>query len=126
MLNKWFDTSLYREPQVFRVNEMEDHAYFVPFENPDNARNFREKSRFFYSLNGKWKFLWKPSVYEMEEFISEGYSFDQFTEVTVPECWQLHGADRAQYQALPYPNSSSYDSDTCFSRWKRQNHESFC
>lgn len=53
-------------------------------------------------MNGTWKFRWVPSVYELEDFTGAGYDFEDFTDVNVPECWQLHGADRAQYQSSPY------------------------
>lgn len=102
MVKKWFDDSFYRNPEIFRVNELADHAYFIPFYNPDKAGNPREESEAFYSLNGKWKFHWEPSVYQMENFTEKDYNFDGFDDVNVPENWQLHGADRAQYQSSPY------------------------
>ena len=100
--NKWFDDSFYRNPEIYRVNELADHAYFIPFDNSHEVSKPRETSKAFYSLNGIWKFHWEPSLYQMENFTDNDYNFDNYEEVCVPECWQMHGADRAQYQTSPY------------------------
>ncbi len=103
MNRKWFNDTYYRDPQFFRVNEQKDHAYFIPFYDPTQSGGLREQSQAFYSLNGIWKFRWESSVYDFDDFTGEEYVFEDFEEVNVPECWQLHGADCAQYQASPYP-----------------------
>lgn len=102
MLEQWFDDSFYRNPRIFRVNELVDHAYFIPFPDQDKAGNPREESEAFLSLNGTWRFRWEPSIYQMEDFTGEDCPLEGFSEVEVPENWQLHGADRAQYQSSPY------------------------
>ena len=102
MMKKWFDDSFYRDPQIIRVNELKDHAYFIPFDHPDQVGECRERSGYFHSLNGTWKFHWEPSVYQMEDFTQPECRFEDFEDVHVPECWQLHGADSAQYQCSPY------------------------
>lgn len=102
MIEKWFDDLFYRDPKVFRVNELADHSYFIPFHNLDKVRGAREESDTFFSLNGCWKFHWEPSIYLMEDFRELEYGVEGFTDVTVPENWQLHGVDQAQYQSSPY------------------------
>lgn len=97
------DYRCHRDPGQFRVNELPDHAYFIPFETAAAACGPREDSAFFHSLNGTWKFCWKPSLLEMDDFYIPGFDDAAFTPVTVPECWQAHGADAGQYQSSPYP-----------------------
>lgn len=102
MKMNWFNDSFYRDPEIVRVNELKDHAYFIPFDDPNHVRNPRDTSRYYHSLNGIWKFHWEPSVYQMEDFTQDGSLIETFDDVMVPECWQLHGADSAQYQCSPY------------------------
>ena len=102
MAEKWFTDSFYREPEIFRVNEIADHAYFIPFSRAEEAGGLREESEAFISLNGTWRFRWEPSVYQMDDFTGVDASLKGFTEVTVPENWQLHGVDQAQYQSSPF------------------------
>ena len=97
-----FAYSYHRDPKAFRINELADHAYFIPFESMEAVRSPREKSAYFYPLNGMWKFCWKPSLYDMDDFYVNGFDDSDFEEVSVPENWQLHGKDYAQYQSSPY------------------------
>lgn len=93
----------HKDPEIVRVNELPDHAYFIPFDTVTAAGSPRECSPYFHSLCGSWQFRWKPSIYEMEDFFTEGFDTSDFKSVTVPECWQTHGADYTQYQSSPYP-----------------------
>ena len=95
--------SYHSDPQVFRVNELADHAYFIPFASKDQTKKSRENSPYFHSLCGDWQFLWRPSLYDMEDFTADGFPLSGFDTVTVPECWQAHGKDYTQYQSSPYP-----------------------
>ncbi|MBQ8432750.1 MAG: DUF4981 domain-containing protein [Clostridia bacterium] len=93
----------HREPDAFRVNELPARAYFIPFDTAEATAGPRESSPFFHSLCGPWKFQYSPSLYDMEDFFADGYALSGFSTVTLPECWQLHGADRAEYITSPYP-----------------------
>ena len=97
------ELNYHQDPQIFRVNEMPSRAYFIPFSSENPACLSREESPFFHSLNGEWKFLYKPSLYDMEDFYEAGYDDSHFDPVTVPECWQCHGVDYAQYIPSSYP-----------------------
>lgn len=97
------ELNYHQDPQIFRVNEMASRAYFIPFASVETAVLPREKSPFFRSLNGTWKFSYRPSLYDMEDFYKEGYDDSYFDTVTVPECWQCHGVDSAQYVPSAYP-----------------------
>jgi len=102
-MNEILSRGYHRDPEIVRINELPDHAYFIPFDTAPAARLPREHSPFFHSLCGAWRFLWHPSVYEMQDFFAKGFDLADFKEIAVPECWQAHGADYTQYQSSPYP-----------------------
>ena len=93
----------HKDPQIVRVNELPDHAYFIPFESTEKSRNPREESPFFHTLCGDWLFRHYDSQYEVADFFANGAELDGFKSVAVPECWQTHGEDYAQYLSSPYP-----------------------
>ena len=98
-----YQLSLHEDPHVFRMNEIDPRAYFIPFEREESCALERERSAFFYNLCGLWKFLYRPSLYDMPDFFEEGFDDSGFARTQVPEIWQTHGADRAQYLTSPYP-----------------------
>ena len=89
MLKKCYEYDCHQNSEVFRVNEIADRAYFIPYEKPEKASLPREESGLFYSLNGTWKFQWKKSVYHMDDFYMKSYDDSGFREITVPENWQM-------------------------------------
>lgn len=93
----------HRDPRTFRVNELPNRAYFIPHTTPETAAGKREGSSLYHSLNGLWRFHWVPSLYRMDDFYKSGYDDAHFREITLPENWQMHGTDCAQYQSSPYP-----------------------
>ena len=93
----------HRDPRTVRVNELPNHAYFIPFDKAENCRLAREESPFFHTLCGEWKFRHYASYYEVEDFFSADACLEGFKSVSVPECWQTHGEDYIQYLASPYP-----------------------
>ena len=93
----------HKDPQIFRVGELPDHAYFIPFESAEKSRNVREESPFFHTLCGDWLFRHYDSQYEVADFFADDAELDGFKTVAVPECWQTHGEDYAQYISSPYP-----------------------
>lgn len=98
-----YELSLHSDPAVFRLNEMPSRAYFVPFESEAASAFERERSAFFHGLGGTWKFRYAPSLYDMPDFFEEGFDCRGFSDIQVPEVWQAHGADCAQYLTSPYP-----------------------
>ncbi len=93
----------HKDPQIVRVNELPNHAYFIPFESEEGSRLAREESPFFHTLCGDWLFRHDSSQYEVADFFAGDANLDGFRLVSVPECWQAHGEDYAQYIASPYP-----------------------
>lgn len=98
-----YELSLHSDPAVFRLNEMASRAYYIPFESEEASAAQRENSAFFHGLGGLWKFLYAPSLYDMPDFFEEGFDCSGFSDAAVPEVWQTHGADCAQYLTSPYP-----------------------
>ncbi len=94
---------LHQDPNLFRLHEIKSHSYLIPFESEEKCGLPREESAFFHSLNGTWRFCYRESIYDMDDFYKNGFDDSSFSTVTVPEMWQLHGADAAQYQSSPYP-----------------------
>ena len=93
----------HKDPRTVRVNELPDHAYLIPFESEESSRLEREGSPFFHTLCGDWLFRHYSSQYKVEAFFAADADLDGFKPVSVPECWQAHGEDYAQYLASPYP-----------------------
>jgi beta-galactosidase len=92
-------------PEVFRINKEPPHSYLMPFSelNQALARNF-EKSPYYLSLNGKWKFYWAKNPDERPgEFYQENYDVSQWKEIPVPSNWQLYGYDYPIYTNIIYP-----------------------
>lgn len=98
-----FNMTEWKNPEIFRLNEMEDRAYFIPFSSCDEICDDREKSSYFFLLNGLWKFSFKPSISKTDKFYENDFDCSNFDEIPVPSCWQTYGYDYAQYQTSPYP-----------------------
>ena len=93
----------HNDPKAFRINELPAHAYFIPFESEKATSLSRDHSAYVQSLCGAWRFFYCDSLYDMEEFFAEDFDCTAFETVRVPENWQLHGADQAQYLTSPFP-----------------------
>ena len=86
--------------EVFHVNVLPSHCYFIPFAKNQNPFDEREKSSCFELLNGEWDFKYYPSIIDLEDdFISAPFS----EKIPVPSCWQLFGYDKPQYTNINYP-----------------------
>ena len=110
---------IYHEnPDVFHVNTLENHCYFIPFGKDAAAKNGtakkapdpfapREKSSRFELLNGKWGFVYHSSLIDLaDDFAEPSFAADvlaQKKKIPVPSNWQLHGYDKPQYTNVDYP-----------------------
>ena len=99
---------IYHEnPDVFHVNTMANHCYFVPFALGQNAFDAREKSKRFKLLNGRWGFSYYSSLIDLPDDFAEIKFAQRVLEggkkIPVPSNWQLQGYDRAQYTNVDYP-----------------------
>ncbi|MBQ9112448.1 MAG: DUF4981 domain-containing protein [Clostridia bacterium] len=94
----------HRDPRIFRLGELSDHAYFIPFPTPINCTGDRRCSPFFTDLCSDWSFSYYACEAELpERFFEAGTVIDGEQSIDLPECWQMRGIDYAQYQHSPYP-----------------------
>ena len=99
---------LYHEnPDVFHVNTLPDHCYFVPFATGQNPFEERTRSKRFQLLNGRWSFSYYSSLIDLPDDFAEVKFAQKVLEdgkkIPVPSNWQLHGYDKAQYTNVDYP-----------------------
>ncbi len=101
---------IYHEnPDVFHVNTLDSHCYFIPFgkEKGQNPFGAREKSSRFELLNGKWGFRYYDSLIDLEDDFADGKiarsALNDKKKMPVPANWQLHGYDKPQYTNFEYP-----------------------
>lgn len=92
----------WKNPEIFRVNELDDRAYFIPFASADEIDFDRTKSSYFHLLDGEWNFLYKDSISKADRFFEEGFDYSHFDKIPVPSCQQCLGYGNAQYQSSPY------------------------
>ena len=97
----------HEDPDHFHVNTLENHAYFIPFARGQDPFENRESSKLFKLLNGRWSFLYYPSLIDLPDDFAEikfaRKALDSAKKIPVPSNWQLHGYDRAQYTNVDYP-----------------------
>ena len=86
----------YENLNIMYENTMPYRSYYIPAScNMGPLVENREKSDRMTLLNGKWKFCYFDSIYDLQDaFYEEGYSLDGFEEVTVPECGRIMGMIR--------------------------------
>ena len=105
---------IYHEnPDVFHVNTLENHCYFIPFEKNESSKKkpdpfaAREKSTRFELLNGKWGFRYYSSLIDLDDDFADKAFADKVLadkkKITVPSNWQLAGYDKPQYTNVNYP-----------------------
>jgi beta-galactosidase len=95
--------------EIFGINKEPAHCTLMPFDDIDDAlQNPREKSPFYKSLNGKWKFHWsKAPKYRPVDFYKPEFDVSSWDELPVPSNWQLHGYGIPIYTDEVYPYSIS-------------------
>ncbi len=86
-LNDW------ENPAVLAINKEAPHATFIPFPELGQALSLKpEKSPWYKSLNGRWKFNWvsKPADRPLD-FWRPDYDDSRWGEIEVPANWELNG-----------------------------------
>ncbi len=92
---------IYHEnPDIFHVNTLENHCYFIPFEKGKNPFADRKKSSRFELLNGKWNFKYYKSLIDLDDDFTNDIPDST---IRVPSNWQLYGYDKPQYTNIDYP-----------------------
>ena len=99
--------TFHENPDIFHVNTLENHAYFIPFAKGQDAFTERRYSKRFELLNGRWGFEYYSSIIDLpDDFAEIKYArkvLENGKKIPVPSNWQLHGYDKAQYTNVNYP-----------------------
>lgn len=95
----------YEDLKILHEGTMPARAYYIPASRKmDCLAEHREESDRVQFLNGKWKFRYFKSIYDVEEpFYEPGYNTAGFGELKVPGVWQMAGYDSHQYTNIKYP-----------------------
>ncbi|GAH74700.1 unnamed protein product, partial [marine sediment metagenome] len=91
-------------PKMFNQNKEEPHTTLLPFDNPEGViENDWEKSPYYQSLNGTWKFNWvrKPAD-RPKEFYKPEFNVDDWDNIPVPSNWELQGYGIPIYVNISY------------------------
>lgn len=91
--------------KVFAINKLPAHAETIPYQNLETALlREKEKSDYFKSLNGMWKFSHhqKPEFVE-ENFFAKDFDDSAWDKIEVPSHWQLKGYGIPIYTNIKYP-----------------------
>ncbi len=93
----------YEDPQLLHENTMPDRCYYIPA-SQRQAAGARETSDRFQLLNGRWRFRYFPSIYDLQdEFFAPDYAAEGFSSVPVPGLWQTYGCEIPQYINIRFP-----------------------
>ncbi len=95
----------WENPQVNQLNREPMHNTLMPYENFEKAAAAKRfESKYFYSLNGQWKFNFvnKPDD-RPKDFYKLNYDVSSWKEITVPSNWQFQGYDVPIYRNSTYP-----------------------
>jgi beta-galactosidase len=87
-------------------NKEPAHCTLIPFSGVEEAMKGSDKSRFYKSLNGKWKFNWtKKSADRKVDFYKVDFDVIDWDEIDVPSNWQMRGYGIPIYKNFFYPKS---------------------
>ena len=97
-------TPPWQDMAVFQINKERPRAYFMSYGNRDMARdNNWQKSDWFKSLNGQWKFLYVDNYKDLPKgFQNPTFDDSKWGTITVPGNWERQGHGTAIYTNIPY------------------------
>lgn len=105
---RWLD-----DPEVFCVNRMPAHSDHIWFEDESSYQKMpvkedlgtgAQKSSFFQSLNGNWKFRYSKSPADRpKDFYKESFDDSDWDEIAVPGHIEMAGYDQIRYVNIQYP-----------------------
>ena len=96
--NEW------RDPEVNAVNRAPMHANFFAYETAEvAAKDAKEQSQNFMTLNGPWKFFWvKNADARPTDFWRTDYNDKGWNNMPVPGVWELNGYGDPLYVNVGY------------------------
>ncbi len=99
----------WENPAVFQINREAPRAFFIPFSNEAEAReySFLESSMLF-SLNGDWKFHLSQNPSERPAFFfKDDFDTRDWPTIPVPSNWEMEGYDYPIYVNVKYPHAQT-------------------
>ncbi len=98
-------TPEWQNPEVFRINKEQPHAWFIPYGNIEKAETGDpSQSEYYQSLNGDWdfKFVNNPGLVP-DNFFKQDFQTSDWKKIPVPSDWQMQGYDYPIYTNIQYP-----------------------
>ncbi len=97
-LNKYIEN-----PTMVAENQEPPHVPLVVYDSFEQAQfDDRERSPYFRSLNGTWKFYWSWNPQDApDNFYHPAHDVSDWDEIIVPSVWQMQGYDRNMYRNVP-------------------------
>jgi beta-galactosidase len=95
----------WENPKMFGQNKEPAHCTLIPYQDHKQAlRDKPERSPFYLSLNGTWKFHWtrKPAD-RPEDFFKPEVDVKWWDDIPVPSNWEMHGYGIPIYINAGYP-----------------------
>nr|WP_317235187.1 sugar-binding domain-containing protein [Niabella ginsengisoli] len=91
-------------PEIVSVNRMPMRASVFAYETKALAeKRVKEKSKFFLSLNGSWKFNWVQNPNDRpKDFFKSDFDDSKWKNFAVPANWELNGYGLPIYVNQPY------------------------
>lgn len=95
----------WENPELFQINREPARAAFLPYADEASAISDNyASSPWYFSLNGKWKFLWSPTPDQRpKDFYKQDYNITNWKELQVPSNWELNGYGIPIYTNVTYP-----------------------
>ncbi|BDD12236.1 beta-galactosidase (plasmid) [Fulvitalea axinellae] len=95
----------WENPEVFGINKLPPHAQFTVYDQKNDALADKpEKSPYYRSLNGVWKFNWaKNPDSRPADFHKTDYNTTNWANIEVPSNWELKGFGVPIYTNITYP-----------------------
>jgi beta-galactosidase len=95
----------WENPKMFGQNKEPAHCTLIPYADHKQAlRDKPERSPYYRSLNGTWKFHWTPEpANRPKNFFKPKQNVSHWDEIQVPSNWQLHGYGIPIYINAGYP-----------------------
>ncbi len=96
----------WENPKVIGRNKELPHNSLIPYESIKSSLKSEEKSKFYQSLNGVWKFNWvKKPVDRPINFYKIEFDDSSWDNIKVPSNWQMKGYGIPIYTNIKYPYS---------------------
>lgn len=94
----------WQDPQVNAVNRAPMHANYFAYESADAAaKENKQQSSNYMSMNGRWKFFWvKDADSRPTDFWKVGFNDKGWDDMQVPAVWELNGYGDPIYVNVGY------------------------